>query len=412
MCTRCLIALLLLVFAQSNPRYFRYQRPITGTSAQGQTCATIDAATFAHAAPGLTDLRVYRNDSQETPYVLRIATPVTTQQANIQPLNLGSRNGNVVFDAEMPHGSYSSIQINLEGRNFIATVAVSGSQTQDPASATRLGTYNVFDLSDQRLGRSTVLHLPVSDFRYLHFQMSGPIKSEEISGISVDSEPVQPAEYLTVAEASQVSQQGQSSVFEFSVPANVPIDRIEFLPASDTANFSRDVTVEVAGGKESQEPASYHGEIRSVHGMHSGRRIDDEQLTIKLGNALIETPSRWSVKIDNGDDLPVTLKAVSLQMQKRILCFDAMPSASYTLSYGDSALTAPRYDYANFFQPEKDASQAKLGAEQNNPQYEPRPDERPFTEKHPALLWIALVLAVAVLGSIALRSAKQVTPKP
>jgi hypothetical protein len=56
--------------------------------------------------------------------------------------------------------------------------------------------------------------------------------------------------------------------------------------------------------------------------------------------------------------------------------------------------------------PEADATQAELGSEESNPQYQARPDARPFTERHPALLWIALIAVVVVLGGVALRTAK------
>jgi hypothetical protein len=39
--------------------------------------------------------------------------------------------------------------------------------------------------------------------------------------------------------------------------------------------------------------------------------------------------------------------------------------------------------------------------------WQSRPDDRPFTEKHPALLWAVLIAVVVVLGAIALRSAKR-----
>jgi hypothetical protein len=42
-----------------------------------------------------------------------------------------------------------------------------------------------------------------------------------------------------------------------------------------------------------------------------------------------------------------------------------------------------------------------------NAAYESRPDERPFTEKHPALLWVALLLVIGLLGVIALGSVKK-----
>ncbi len=114
------------------------------------------------------------------------------------------------------------------------------------------------------------------------------------------------------------------------------------------------------------------------------------------------------MKIDNGDDTPLALQSVRLEMLERTLCFDATPGANYTVYYGDPALAAPRYDYATLFTPEVNAARAALGPEKDNPDYRPRPDERPFTEKHPGLLWAALVLVVVLLGGIALRSAKQV----
>jgi hypothetical protein len=67
------------------------------------------------------------------------------------------------------------------------------------------------------------------------------------------------------------------------------------------------------------------------------------------------------------------------------------------------------YDYATLFAVQADASAATAGPEQANAAYEPRPDERPFTERHPALLWAALVAVIALLGGIALRSVKRTT---
>jgi len=410
---RLLAPLLLLFIAQPEQRYFRYERPITGIQTQPkQTCVALDVTAFAHASADLADLRLYR-DAQETPYALRIVAPTATEQSHIEPLNLGSRNSNVVFDAEMPEGNYSTVELDLQGRDFIATVDVSGSQAQDGSSATELGSYTVFDLTNQKLGRSMLLHLPVSDFRYLHFKIGSPVRREDVAGLSVEREPLEPAQYLTLAESSQILQQGRSSVVEFTVPANVPVERIEFVLANGASNFSRGVSIAVTptpGRKTSEQGTRFDGEIRRVHGMHTGRRIDDEQLAIEIGKSVSQASSTWTVTIDNGDDVPLALKAVRLQMARRNLCFNAAPGGNYSLYYGDAALHAPHYDYASLFQPDKEAAEATLGAEQVNARFVPRPDERPFTERHPALLWVALVCVVAVLGGVALRTAKQMRP--
>jgi hypothetical protein len=51
---------------------------------------------------------------------------------------------------------------------------------------------------------------------------------------------------------------------------------------------------------------------------------------------------------------------------------------------------------------------AQLGPEQKNPAYRDRPDTRPFTERHPHLLWIALLGVICVLAIVAIRSSKTV----
>jgi hypothetical protein len=45
-----------------------------------------------------------------------------------------------------------------------------------------------------------------------------------------------------------------------------------------------------------------------------------------------------------------------------------------------------------------------MGPEQSNTAYTGRPDERPWSERHPAVLWIAIILVVICLGALALRS--------
>jgi hypothetical protein len=142
-----------------------------------------------------------------------------------------------------------------------------------------------------------------------------------------------------------------------------------------------------------------------VHTEQARHKIDEEQLAIDASAAASASTAKWQVTIDNGDDAAVPLQSVALQMVERDLCMG--PGDDATLYYGDPALSAPRYDYAALFQHEEDAATLVLGPEQSNPLYQPRPDERPITERYPALLWIAMILVIALLAGIALRSAKR-----
>jgi hypothetical protein len=67
------------------------------------------------------------------------------------------------------------------------------------------------------------------------------------------------------------------------------------------------------------------------------------------------------------------------------------------------------YDYAKLFQKNAAANQVALGSEAANPVYAGRPDERPWSERHPAVLWAAIVAAVLILGGNALKSMRAAT---
>lgn len=411
------VAILLIAAAAPSPeiRYFRYQRPIDlPANASGQACLVLDALTFAHAAPGLEDVRLYRS-GDETPYVIHCARPNRSPQPTIAPINQGVRNGRTVFDVVMPEGEYSDVQLNLRGRDFLATVTVTGSHSAGGAG-TRIGSYTIFDFSSQHLGRSTVLHLPRSNFRTLHFELAGRITPEKVFGITAAPAPGDQPRYQNILSVVQLAHRGRTSIAEFSLPANVPIDRIGFTPPPQPANFSREVEVQALETSPSKEEGTAPvtpvtvaiGNLLRIHREREGRRIDEENLAVEVPGTAFALPTRWSVTIQNGDDLPISFEALKVQMLERDLCFETAAGANYVLYYGDKVLPAPRYDYAAWFSRQSDAGVATLGGEQAVPTFQERPDSRPFTEKHPALLWIALVLVVLLLGLVALHSGRHV----
>ena len=415
---RLAFALLLLLASTASPeiRYFRYERPVENVGQKsGQVCLRIDAGIFANASPGLADLRLY-HDQTETPYVIRVTRAVEGSEKSVAVLNLGTRGGRTVFDTRMSGADFSDVQLDVEAKNFIATVAVSGSSALAGSAQTKLGSFTIFDLTRQRLGRSTVLHLPESEFAFLHFSITGPLVPADITGLSVERLPPNQPAYETVTESAQASQKGHSSIVEINVPAHTPVERVTFTPGPAPALFSRNVTIRVvpiniARGSASVSdqfappaPAVISDNLLRLHSDQDGHRIDEERLAIDAPAVDFDTPTKWTITIDNGDDAPLSLSSVKLEMLERRLCFESVAHVAYTLNYGDSALASPRYDYATLFAPQATAVAATLGPEQANPAYQARPDDRPFTERHPALMWVALIAVIALLGGVALRS--------
>jgi len=418
---KLLAALSLLLLAAPSPeiRYFHFERPVVlPTQSSGQTCAVVDPTIFPHASAQLADLRLYQGapptPGAEVPYVLRSDVPTVSTDQIVPLLNLGKSANQTVFDAQMPEGSYSDLQLDVTGQDFLATVTVSGSQSQTAAHRTKLGSFTIFDLSRQRLGRSTVLHLPESDFRYLHFQISGPIAPGNVTGLSVKRLPASQPKFVAVAQTVTSTLKDRNSVFEFTVAAHTPVDRITFVPGQNPPSFSRDVLIGVSpvvgppvnDGSVPPQPVAASGNILRVHSVQDGHRIDEERLSIDAPQVYFAGEAKWTVTIENGDDVPIQIESTRLDMLERSLCFDATAGDTYTLYYGDSALAAPQYDYATLFVLQKNPVAAEFGPEVANLQYQPRLDDRPFTEKHPALLWVALILVIALLGAVAFRSFK------
>jgi hypothetical protein len=415
--TAVLLLILALDAVATDTSHFRFMRPLVDTpQTSAQTCVVLDANVFNHAAPDLADVRLF-NGNDETPYAIRTSAPTQSALTSLAPLNLGTRNGRTSFDLAMPSGMYGDLQLNVSAQNFIASVTVSGSQAEDLGGQTLLGTFIIFDLSAQKLGRSTVLHLPASNFRYLRLTIGPPVKPKEIGSASIVRTPLAETLYEKVVDTSVVAKRGSTSLIELSVPANVPVDRVHFVAAAQPPYFSRDVTVTVKpdvltprSDNEPPQPVSFTGNLLRLHRVEDGRRIDEERMAVDTSGQTFAEPTTWAVTVENGSDAPLALSSVRLEMHRRELCFEAGPKGQYVLYYGDSALESPRYDYATLFTPEKNAIRASIEAQKPNAAYQPRPDDRPFTEKHPVLLWIALLGTMLALGAVVLRSVLSSTP--
>jgi hypothetical protein len=85
----------------------------------------------------------------------------------------------------------------------------------------------------------------------------------------------------------------------------------------------------------------------------------------------------------------------------RVVVFEPKLGRNYLLLYGQSEIGAPRYDLARTIDNRELAAAAQfhLGEAQLSANYD---DPRPWTEKHPVILWIALVLAAVILGATAI----------
>ena len=396
------------------PQDFRFRRAVTvSAGAEPRACAVIDGAMYVHS-PTLSDVRLFAG-SMEVPYAFTSSGALQPGNDAAKVLNAGVKAGHVVFDLEMPSRAYSSVNLQLGGADYLATAKVTGLKDANETGGTALGTFTVFDLSGQRLGANATLPLQEVSFPFLHvdLQVSGvagrPAPAVSIEGASVPPSREAQTLYTPVAQTATIVQRGRESVATFRVAAHVPVERVVFQVAGGV-NFSRPVVVraKVDGGDPRAMNEEIGGNISRVRITEGGKEIREEQLGFPATvGANGEGQATVEVAVENGDDQPLPITSVTLAMRQRELCFDSAGAAP-ELFYGASDLSAPVYDYARLFTPGDASREATLGPEELNPAYVATVEKMTLTERHPELLWVALLLMVGVLGVVAFRSAKKV----
>ena len=394
-------------------QYFRYHRSVLASPGQGETCSIIDPAIFPNAAPSLKDLRLYEN-GHEIPYAVTLSESQQLDSDSAQVLNLGMHGAVVEFDLGMPARSYTDVALDLAGKDYLATAVVSGMDSPG-AAATRLGEFTLFDLSSKHLSHDSTLHLQESSFRFLHVAITvvpapegGAFVAtpEMVRGATVPPSREAQTIFTPAITLSDIQRRGHQTIATGSVPARLPIERVSFvLVPSYDGNFSREVHITAHAGEAAPEMAS--GTILRVHLTEVGHEIREQRLSVPavLGANLQES-AQVEVAVDDGDDRPLPIRGILLEMRQRKLCFDASTASSPELFYGDPTLPAPQYDSARLFSASARIVSARLGPEKENAAYRVRPDARSMTQRHPDLIWIVLLIVVCLLAVVALRSSK------
>ena len=390
-----------LLTTSSAISYFHYQRQLQPLNSSGQHYIVVDEAVWQHARPDLGDLRIYSTD-KEIPYRLTIEQGSSESELRqCRVLQPGTVDGKTQFLLDMSGvAEYDRIELNLRARNFVAHARVEGQDDLHGAKWATLGTTTLYDLSDERLGRNFALKIPLTTYKYLRVTVDKPVSPSDVESGTAGITRAQKAVWRDLGSEPKQSQQGKDTILTFSVPGEVPVERAIISVNPMQQNFLRRLEVQ---GENGQEFGS--GEIRRVHMERNGQKIDTEQTSLDLrGN--IE--GALKIIIHNGDDVPLKITGARLQQYERRIYFDADTGIQPKLYYGDAQLDAPVYDYAKLFQKNTNADEKQLGAEEVNAAFTGRPDDRPWSERHPAVLWLAIIAAVLILGGVALRSMKVV----
>jgi hypothetical protein len=397
-------ALAIILAVSASPSYFKYRRQVQSINSAGQHYIVVDEALWRHARPNLDDIRMYAAET-EIPYKMTVETGGSeTEQKQFRVLQPASIGGKTQFLLDMSGvDEYDRIHLTLATKNFVAHARVEGQDDPHGTKWALLGNTTLYELSDEKLGSNSTLQIPLSAFKFLKVTVDTAVKPSDVKNGTAGATRAQKAVWREVPATSNVQQHGKETVITFDVPANTPVERLTLDIDPTQSNFYRQI--QIRGDKD--EPYSTD-QISRIHMLGNGQKVDVERTSIELcGNC------RRILKavIQNGDDPPLKITGAHLLQWERRIYFDSDTGERPWVNYGDEKLAAPEYDYAKLFQKDAAVQAVALDPEVNNAAYVPRPDHRPWSDQHPALLWIAILAAVIILGAVAVRSLRT-SPKP
>jgi len=382
---------------EASASYFSHVRDVKISTPDRQSYILVDQEIWKYARPDLGDLRLYYGRAQ-VPYLLREERGGTsTEEQAAKILNLGTAAGHTEFDIDagaLPQ--YNRIRLQLDTRNFVATAQIEGRNDLTESAGTRLGQSTLYDFTRENLGSNFFLQLPASSFRYLHVRLPGDVRLEQVKGATVYNVGENKAAWTPVGWSPGRAGDARQTTDRWQFSEKVPIDRIHFGVAPDEVNFRRAVTITDADGAQVTRD-----EISRIAMTREGTTVVAENLDLDILG--VHTRS-LTITVENGDDPPLHgLNTQPLSIERRIY-FEPQGKTDLKLYYGDDKLTASVYDYAKLFRESTTATEASLSRDQPNPAYTGRPDDRPWSERHKMVFWVAMVLAIIVVLGAALRA--------
>jgi len=379
--------------------YFARTRNVTISSSDHQNYIVVDSDIWKSSRNELADIRIYDGQSQIPYALIKESGGSSNQETPAKILNLGTVGGRTEFDLDVGGlPEYERVRLELEAKNFINGVQIQGRKSVNDSSGSSLGSSTLYDFTNEGLGSNFVLKFPTSSFPHLHVRMAPGILPTQVKHAFVSTFSETKAAWSPAGDCKPGGGAPKETVFECTLFAGVPLERLAFTVPQSAVNFNRTAVVSDENGNEVAR-----GSISRVRLNRAGQSVVSEDLTMDL----FERPiNRLKVAIQNGDDKPLPIDYLRALSFERRIYFDPSGRTALQLYYGDAKAGSPTYDYARFFQQSPDAAAAQLGPPAANPQLTSRPDERPWSERHQGVLWAAMVAAVVLLGALALRGTK------
>jgi hypothetical protein len=387
-------------------RHWSYSRPIVfapGTQA-GYVNITIPFDVYANSKRDLDDLRLIDDKANEVPFVLYAHHGESSEK------QLAAKMGEISFAPgkftqavlELNEQSpfHNAVYINTPLEDFIAWCEVAVS---DDARTWLIVNDRSPIFRFQKNNQTGVqkLHYSQTNARFMRLRIFDGARQFPIEGAVLFYSVTLPAEEVPapVVLKPETKATPQRSIWSADLGASpFPLNEVRF--TVDQKEFSRHVEVQVSDDGTNWSTAG-EGEIYRF----SESGVEREWLRVSLSEP---TQRYWRLTVKDGDDRPLAGAQPTLYATPRMAIFHYDPARSYRLIYGQSEAKPAHYDLSRWIGTDayKGAASATVGAEAANTNHS---DPRPWTEQNGTVLWIALGIAVVLLGYSALRSLQRIS---
>lgn len=393
-------------------RAWRYSRAIEGQPSQGDRAAQLSLPweIYAHCQAGCEDARIVTSHGDEVPFVIAqrhaVSNPESHAAQIIENSFVADHYTQVIGDLGEGRLNYDRVKVETSRPDFIVWAEVALS---DDARTWRTveARAPIARFRSRAVDGTQTIPIQGLSSRYVRVRITDPSGQFPVSGINVLHQETYkfPTKEIPAAFAAEKSTDATESFWRAALASpNQPVSEIEL--RTDSAEFYRGVRVSCSvDGKE----WSYRGSgviyrYKQDDKTRESLRIDFPEIS---GNRLVR------VEVINGNDQPLANVSFALGAVPRTLLFKQAAGQDYRLLYGNEKAGRPQYDLAHYleFGPSKPIYRTlTLGPEQETVGYR---DPRPFTERHPEVLWSALGLAIVLIGLTALKTLRSAgSPAP
>jgi hypothetical protein len=405
----------LLILGQFDSAKWNWRAPLVTSPRNGIVALPLDGEIYDNLLNPPQDLRVVNGSGALVPHAIRCGRTATASSVVSRAVRIINRtytpglSSHAVLDFG-EHVIKNRLRVRLSGQNYLRKVAVEGGDDQAKWE-TIAENLLLFDVRIPNQSHHVdTLTFPDNNFQFLRLTVeNSPDDTDhaEIQEVTAFyEEPAGDAQFAVAEVANRVvAQENKSTVVTLDLRfQNLPIHHI-VLDAADPM-FHRSYTVEGRNtithkvyrraeeawrSKEIETPWSFVAKGTFQRLQDGGRPVESRESIIP------HVAYRYlRIKIDNGDDAPLSLRDFTVFRRMCSLIFESQSGTAYALYGGNPEAQAPEYDFARTLGGMDVAAIPKVGM-QAIERLQPTESTIPWSERYWYLLSAVVIVAVLLM---------------